>query len=75
MKGRYKTVQQGHRVASSEVGFGAGSPLVQVEVTLDEIQNGRPKTHSLVWNQQGKLQGAWRNGDRRGDAQPLRNGD
>jgi hypothetical protein len=43
VKGRYKTVQQGHRVASSELGFGAGSPLVQVEVTLDEIQNGRPR--------------------------------
>jgi Domain of unknown function (DUF4410) len=43
VKGRYKTLEQGSRVASSEIGFGAGSPVVQVEVTLDEIQNGRQK--------------------------------
>ena len=41
VKGRYKKLEQGSRVASSEIGFGAGSPLVQVEVTLDQIQNGR----------------------------------
>lgn len=41
VKGRYKTLEQGSRVASSEVGFGAGSPVVQVGVTLDEIKNGK----------------------------------
>jgi hypothetical protein len=43
IKGRYKTLEPGSRVASSEVGFGAGSPVVQVEVTLDEIQNGKQR--------------------------------
>ncbi|MBV9390317.1 MAG: DUF4410 domain-containing protein [Verrucomicrobia bacterium] len=43
VKGRYKTLEQGSRVASSEVGFGAGSPLVQVEVTLDQVHNGRQR--------------------------------
>jgi predicted oxidoreductase len=43
VKGRYKTVEQGNRVASSEIGFGTGSPLIQVEVALDEVQNGRQR--------------------------------
>jgi hypothetical protein len=48
IKGRYKTLEQGSRVASSEIGFGAGSPLVQVEVTLDQVQNGRQKPILLL---------------------------
>ncbi len=43
VKGRYKTLEQGNRVASSEIGFGAGSPVVEVEVTLDEIRNGKQR--------------------------------
>lgn len=43
IKGRYKMLEQGNRVASSTIGFGAGSPLVEVEVTLDQVQNGRQR--------------------------------
>jgi hypothetical protein len=43
IKGRYKMLEQGNRVASSAIGFGAGSPLVEVEVTLDQVQNGRQR--------------------------------
>jgi Domain of unknown function (DUF4410) len=43
VKGRYEALAPGSRVASSQVGFGAGSPIVQVEVTLDEIQQGKQR--------------------------------
>jgi hypothetical protein len=43
VRGIYKKLEEGNRAASSQIGFGAGSPLIQVEVTLDEIQNGKQK--------------------------------